>query len=104
MKAVLVLLLAVLSGAAARADWKELRPGMDRAAVLRALGAPLLENKGRASSAEWTYDCGGYVMFAGGRATFWETPKPPVSRSPQPAAMAKTPVRTPPPANLIAKS
>jgi hypothetical protein len=103
MKKVLPVVLAAMCVATARADWKDLKQGMDRAAVLRAVGTPLLENKGRSVAQVWTFDAGGYVIFEGGRATFWEQPKPmPVAR-PKPVIEAKT-SRPSPKANVLAKS
>ena len=98
MKAAVFVVLVLLGGTALRADWKDLKPGMDRAAVSRCLGTPLMETKGRAMSGVWTYDCGGYAMFSGGRLVHWEKPKPVV---PDPRALAQKP-RTLPAKNKVA--
>jgi hypothetical protein len=103
MKTVLSIVLAAMCIATARADWKDLKQGMDRVAVQRALGTPLLENKGRSVAQVWTYDSGGYVIFEGGRATFWAAPKPISVVRPKPVLEAKT-SRPSPPTNVLAKS
>jgi hypothetical protein len=103
MKTVLPIVLAAMCVATARADWKDLKQGMDRAAVLRAVGTPLIENKGRSVAQVWTFDSGGYVIFEGGRAAFWEPPKPIPAPRPKPVIEAKT-SRPSPAANVLAKS
>jgi hypothetical protein len=77
MKATTALVLALLLVASARADWKDVKAGMDVKAVWRCVGAPLIENKGKSPIAVWTYDRGGYVMFEAGRVKYWEAPKAP---------------------------
>lgn len=70
------LLLALLFAASARAEWCELKEGADTKSVLACIGAPLLMNKSRnGRQITWTYDNGGYVMFANGRVTFWSAPR-----------------------------
>jgi hypothetical protein len=103
MKAILSIVLAAMCIATARADWKDLKPGMDRAAVQRAIGVPLIENKGRTIVQIWTYDSGGYVLFEGGRAKFWEPPKAVIVVRSKPGFEPKT-ARPSPPANVLAKS
>jgi hypothetical protein len=103
MKAVLSVVLAVTCVAAARADWKDVKRGMDAPAVMRAIGAPLLQNKARAIAQTWTYDAGGFVLFEGGRAVYWEPSKPAKPTPSKPTLEAKT-GRPLPAANLIAKS
>jgi hypothetical protein len=66
----------LLLAATARADWKDLKEGLDLRTVERLVGAPLIENGSRRGSfVNWTYDVGGYVLFEGGRVKFWQAPR-----------------------------
>ena len=59
-----------------RAEWSDLRDGIDARAVLRAVGQPLIRSRARAGLFEtWTYDRGGYAMFVRGRLLYWHAPK-----------------------------
>ncbi len=77
MKRVVLLLLFLVSGALARADWSDVREGMDGEAVLVFVGTPLIVSKSRSGAQEtWTYDDGAYVLFERGRVSFWSAPRP----------------------------
>ena len=87
MKLAWVIAAAVLLPAAARADWTNLRVGMERERVASCVGQPLLQNHGRAGAEIWTYDRCGYIEFQHGRLTFWVPSKPDPSRQPPTRAM-----------------
>ncbi len=74
MKTVLGFAALLLLTGVARADWKDLKPGMDQQTAWKCAGTPMLLNKARGSEV-WTYDHRGYIMFEGGRVTYWEQPK-----------------------------
>ncbi len=76
MKVVLAWAVALVATVVARADWKDLKPGMDRGAAWHCVGAPILQNHGHGVFEVWTYDAGGYVMFEAGSVTYWEPSKP----------------------------
>ena len=74
MKRLFVMLL--LLAATARAEWRDLKPGLDSAAVARHVGRPLMQSMGhRGAFVTWTYDNGGYVMFRDGLVTCWQAPR-----------------------------
>lgn len=76
MKAVLAIAVALVAIASARADWKDLKKGMDHTAILQCVGAPMQANRGHGGAFEvWTYDAGGFVMLEGGRVTYWQPSK-----------------------------
>ena len=102
MKAVLVVAVALFATVAARADWKDLKKGMDRAAAAQCVGAPILTSRGHAGAFEvWTYDSGGFVMFEGGVVTYWEPSKNPVIVFHVPAPAVKHVMKPAP--NAVAK-
>lgn len=71
-----MLLLLALSCGAARAQWADLKTGLDAQMVAKALGQPLIVSQKKGGIyATWTYDRGGYVMFENGRVTFWQPSK-----------------------------
>lgn len=74
MKRLLMLLL--LLTATVRAEWRDLKPGLDPQAVARHIGHPLLQSAGHSGAfVTWTYDHGGYVMFRNGFVTCWHAPR-----------------------------
>lgn len=76
MKMAFVIALAVLLAAPARGAWPDLKRGMDQATVIRCIGAPMMQNRGRGGAETWTYDNSGYVSFERGRVSCWQAPKP----------------------------
>jgi hypothetical protein len=105
MKAVVVVALALAAVGQLRAGWADLKPGMDDKAVVQCVCTPMLASHGRAAAAMWTYDSGGFVLFAEGRVTYWEQPKSPIVALPQ----TKTDLHAkaqqhPKPAAILAKS
>lgn len=106
MKAVVSVALAMVLATAARAEWKDLKEGMDAPTALQCIGAPLLVNQGRTVSQlwVWTYDLGGYVQFEHGLVTYWQAPKPKKTVGPD-SAIAKQARRAQRvPLNILAKS
>ena len=86
MKPLLALLTFVALATAARAEWADVKPGMDTAAVLRCVGAPLMQSKNRGLVQIWTYDHRGYIEFANGTVSYFEAPKvPAVTKTPTPS-------------------
>lgn len=78
MKRLLLLALLASLASAARAEWADLKAGMDQATAIRCVGLPLIQqNKGRGGTATWTYDFGGCIQLQYGRVLFWTAPKPP---------------------------
>ena len=84
MKAVLLIALTTLVAGVARADWKDIKPGMDARTAWNCAGVPIIRSKGPAAEM-WTYDNGGYILLSGSRVTYWEAPKAPA----KPAFIAK---------------
>lgn len=77
MKSVLAIVaIAVLTGAA-RADWKDLKPGMDYQTAVHCTGVPLMQNRGKGGAEMWTFDNRGYIEFQFGRVAYWSAPKQP---------------------------
>lgn len=77
MKSILAIAaIAVLTGAA-RADWKDLKPGMDYQMAVRCAGMPLMQNHGKGGAEVWTFDNRGYIQFQSGRVAYWNAPKVP---------------------------
>jgi len=62
--------------AVARANWSNLKVGMDRARVAACVGQPLLQNHGRGGAEIWTYDRCGYIEFSRGQVVYWAPSKP----------------------------
>ena len=103
MKAVLAVAVALFATVAARADWKDLKKGMDRSTALQCVGAPMLTSRGHAGAFEvWTYDAGGFVIFEGGVVTYWEQSKTPVIVFHVPAPAVKRVIKPSP--NAVAKN
>lgn len=102
MKAVLAVVVALFATIAARADWKDLKKGMDRTTAMQCVGVPILTSRGHAGAFEvWTYDSGGFVMFEGGVVTYWEHSKTPVVVFHVPAPAVKRGLKPTP--NTVAK-
>lgn len=89
MKTILALaVIAVLAGEA-RADWKDIKAGMDYGTAVRCAGVPLMEIRGKGGCETWTYDYTGYIQFQYGHVTYWEQPKAPIAQAAsKPAATA----------------
>lgn len=66
----------LLLAASARAEWADVKQGMDQPTVMQALGAPILMNKGKAGAEVWTYDRRGYIQFQYGRVMWWDASRP----------------------------
>lgn len=81
MKTVLSIILLALVAGVARADWKDLKAGMDQNAAAAAVGMPLMQNRGRGGAQVWTYDSQGFIQFQSGRVTYWEKSKPAASKA-----------------------
>lgn len=75
MKKVVAVALVALLTAVARADWKDLKRGMDTRAAWQCAGIPLMESKGRGAAEAWTYDQGGYILLERGQVVYWEAPR-----------------------------
>ena len=74
MKRLAIIFLFVVS--LARADWKDLKEGLDPKTAEQLVGAPLFTNQTRGGSlVTWTYDHGGYILFESGRIKFWQAPR-----------------------------
>ncbi len=76
-----------------RADWKDLRAGMEAPAVITAVGQPLMKTSGRRGLfVTWNYDLGGEVRFARGRVEAWQAPRrrEPAGSSLAPGVVAST--------------
>jgi hypothetical protein len=93
MKTALSLLAFALLAGAVRADWAELKVGMDQSAALQCVGMPLLQNRGRGGAEVWTYDRRGHIQFQSGRVCAFEASKPAPAPATPPTAQAKA---TPP--------
>lgn len=75
MKRLVLLVLLVCVCATARADWADVREGIDAQAVMAAVGVPLLVNASKTKrQVTWTYDDGAYILFENGRVRFWQAP------------------------------
>lgn len=71
-----IAVLAVASAATSRADWNDLRKGLDPQATLAAVGTPIIASQSKSRvHATWTYDAGGYIQFEQGRVAHWQAPK-----------------------------
>lgn len=83
----------------ARADWKDLKPGMDQQAAIACAGVPLMQNRGKGGAEVWTYDHRGYIEFSFGRVIYWSASMPPKripsQQAPQIAAPARKPGKSP---------
>lgn len=67
--------LLLLAPRIVRAEWRDLKAGLDPTQTLAALGEPLFVNKSRGCEI-WIYDRGGQVEFEKGRLAFWQQPRP----------------------------
>jgi hypothetical protein len=81
MKSILAIAAVALLTGVARADWKDLKPGMDYRTARTCVGFPLMQNHGRGGAEVWTYDNRGYIQFQNGRVSYWEHPVLPVFAS-----------------------
>lgn len=91
MKTVVAVALVALLTAVARADWKDLKRGMDTRTAWQCVGFPLMESKGRGTAEAWTYDQGGYILLERGHVVYWEMPRPEKAAAAAAAArLAKT--------------
>ncbi len=71
-----LLVIALLTAAAARAEWRDLRVGLDPKAVAELVGQPLMQQRARGGVlVTWTFDHGGYVLFENGRIRYWQAPR-----------------------------
>lgn len=78
MIARLVIFAGLLLGSELRAGWNDLRDGVGAPEVTAAIGAPLIASVGRGGRfVVWTYDGGGYVIFARGKVLYWQRPRGP---------------------------
>lgn len=72
-----MVLLFLLAMAGLRAEWRDLKEGLDPKAVEKFIGAPLMQTKARGGLlVTWTYDNGGYVLFENGLVRYWQAPRP----------------------------
>lgn len=112
MKPILIVAAIALFAGEARADWKDLKPGMDYHAATACAGVPLIQNRGKGGCETWTYDCRGYIQFRYGRVTYWDAPKTPVAQvsgrsgpaQPTPATNPAGVARGHPRATVVAKN
>ena len=71
-----MLLLFLLVVSVAHAKWSDIREGLDQRAALQFAGIPLMQCRVRSGALEtWTYDDGGYILFANGRILYWQAPR-----------------------------
>jgi len=76
MKKIVVIALLMVSCAGARADWRDVKEGLDPKAVFETVGRPLIESRARGGLlVTWTYDNGGYILFENGRVLYWQPPE-----------------------------
>ncbi len=70
-----IAIIFVLAASCARADWKDLKEGLDPTTAEHCVGAPLFGNRSRGGTfVTWTYDNGGFIFFENGRVHFWQPP------------------------------
>jgi hypothetical protein len=70
-----VAMIFLLAAPCVRADWKDLKEGLDPAAAEQCVGAPLFGNQTRGGTyVNWVYDNGGYILFECGHVRFWQQP------------------------------
>lgn len=85
--------LAVASAVTSRADWGEMRKGLDQQATLAAVGTPIIASQSRSRvHATWTYDSGGYIQFEQGRVAHWQAPRAMAGAALNAAAEGSAPV------------
>ena len=76
MKKFFLLVLFAVAAASARAEWKNVKEGLDQKTALQTLGAPLMVSKSKSGMQQtWTYDRGAYIIFVFGRVRYWAAPK-----------------------------
>jgi hypothetical protein len=83
MKRLLLLSLFVCAcTTTARAEWRDVKEGLNVQAVLAAIGTPMMVNKSKSGrQVTWTYDDGAYVLFENGRVRFFKAPPGRASRA-----------------------
>jgi len=70
-----LLVIALLAATSARAEWRDLKVGLDRKTAAELVGVPLMESKARGGAfVTWTFDHGGYILFDHGRVRYWQPP------------------------------
>ena len=70
------LLIFLLLATCARAQWSDLKAGLEPKAVMRFVGEPLMESKVRGGLfVTWIYDEGGYILFENGVLRYWQAPR-----------------------------
>jgi hypothetical protein len=70
-----VAIIFLLAASCVRADWKDLKEGLDLAAAEQCVGAPLFGNQSRGGTyVNWVFDNGGYILFECGHVRFWQQP------------------------------
>lgn len=73
-----ILIIALLLVSCARADWKDLKVGLDPQTAAELVGAPLFQNRTRGGTmVNWVFDNGGFILFENGRVKFWQAPTVP---------------------------
>lgn len=78
MAALALAMASVASATPSRADWTQLRKGIDENAAVAAVGAPMIASRSKSRMhSTWTYDFGGYVQFEAGRVVHWSAPQLP---------------------------
>ena len=70
------MVLALLTAASARAEWRDLKAGLDQKSAAELVGSPLMASRGRGGKfVTWTFDHGGYILFENGRIRYWQPPQ-----------------------------
>ena len=89
-----IVIIALLLVSCARADWKDLKAGLDPKTAGELVGAPLFENRTRGGTmVNWVFDNGGFILFENGRVKFWQAPRD-AKRGAAGAAKAKGTMRS----------
>lgn len=72
-----LVVLALLAVSTARAEWRDLKTGLDAKSAAELVGQPLMATKARGGvMVTWVFDHGGYMLFENGRLRFWQAPHP----------------------------
>jgi hypothetical protein len=75
MTRLFLLTLFAFACTTARAEWSDVKEGLNVQAVLAAVGTPMMVNKSKSGrQVTWTYDNGAYVLFENGRVRFFKAP------------------------------